>query len=296
MHLNVGFLWSWRALNRTPDSALPATKLPVLYNAVMSACDALDGIKDGIISDPRRCRFDPGALLCKNGDAPSCLTQPQVEAVREIYAGALNPRTGEHIFPGWVRGSESLPDGTGSWAAYFVDRPQPARVDFWRYWTFDDPNWSPSTFDFDRDVQYSDSKLGFVSAVDPDLSPFEQAGGKLLIYQGWADPVVPPEDTIQYFGNVQRKWAGSARTTSFARLFMVPGMGHCKGGPGPDTFDPVEAVNDWVENGRRTGSDRCGALDEQDRRQDSSALLLPEACGVDRARKHRRCTELRLLC
>src|SRR5947209_165204 len=226
VHLNVGFLWSWRALNLTPESALPAAKLPVLYNAVMSACDALDGIKDGIISDPRQCRFDPAALLCKNGDAPSCLTQTQVEAVRKIYAGAQNARTGEHIFPGWVRGSESLPDGTGSWAAYFVDRPQPARVDFWRYWVFDDPNWRPSTFDFDRDIQYSDSTLGFVSAVNPDLSRFQQAGGKLIIYQGWADPVVPPEDTIQYFENVQRKMGSAARTMSFARLFMVPGMGH----------------------------------------------------------------------
>src|SRR5947209_11947637 len=123
VHLNFGFLWSWRALNLTPESALPAAKLPVLYNAVMSACDALDGIKDGVISDPRQCRFDPAALLCKNGDAPSCLTQPQVEAVRKIYAGAQNARTGEHIFPGWVRGSESLPDGTGSWPlTSWIDR------------------------------------------------------------------------------------------------------------------------------------------------------------------------------
>ncbi len=250
VHLNVGFLWSWRALNRTPESELPVAKLPVLYNAVMAACDSLDGIKDGIISDPRRCRFDPVALLCKNGDdAPSCLTQPQVDAVREIYAGAHNPRTGERIFPGWVRGSESLPDGSGSWAAYFVHRPEPARVDFWRYWVFDDPNWSPLTFDFDRDVRYADNTLGFVSAISPDLSRFQRAGGKLLIYQGWADPVVPPEDTIRYFEELERSMGGLTRTATFARLFMVPGMGHCKGGPGPDTFDPVDAVSDWVENG-----------------------------------------------
>ncbi len=98
-------------------------------------------------------------------------------------------------------------------------------------------------------LAYADSTLGFVSAIDPDLSRFQRAGGKLLIYQGWADPVVPPEDTIRYFEELGRSMGGLTRTATFVRLFMVPGMGHCRGGPGPDTFDPVEAVNDWVENG-----------------------------------------------
>ncbi len=243
VHLNAGFLWSWRALNRTPETGLPVAKLPVLYSAVMAACDSMDGIKDGILSDLRRCHFDPVALLCKNGDAPSCLTQPQVEAVRKIHAGAHNPRTGERIFSGRVPGSESLPDGSEGWAACFVHRPEPARLDFWRYWVFDDRNWSPLTFDFDRDGQFADSTLGFVSAVDPDLSRFQRAGGKLLVYRGWADPVVGPEDTIRYFEELEQSMGGLRRTAAFARLFMVPGMAHSRGGPGPDTFYPVEAVN-----------------------------------------------------
>jgi feruloyl esterase len=197
----------------------------------MAACDALDRIKDGILNDLRRCQFDPGTLLCKDSDSTSCLTGPQVTAVREIYAGAHNPRSGERLFSGWIRGSEALPDGTGSWAAYFVDKPEPARLDFWRYWVFHDPNWSPLTFDFDQDVIYSDTNLAVVTALDPNLSKLKQSGGKLLLYQGWADPVVPPEGTIEYFENVQRAIGGEAQTNSFVRLFMIPGMGHCIGGP-----------------------------------------------------------------
>lgn len=249
IHLNIGFLWSWRALHRSAESALPASKLPLLYNAVVAACDALDGIKDGIISDPRRCHFDPAVLLCRNGDSASCLTEPQVTAVREVYSGAHNPSNGERLFPGWIRGSEALPDGTGSWAAYFVDKPEPARLDFWRYWVFHDPNWNPLSFDFNHDVVYSDTKLASVTALDPNLSKLKQAGGKLLLYQGWADPVVPPENTIEYFENVQRTMGGNTQTSSFVRLFMVPGMGHCTGGPGPNVFDALEALDAWIVRG-----------------------------------------------
>lgn len=174
----------------------------------------------------------------------------EVAAAKAIYDGARNPRTGELLFPGWIRGSEALPDGSGSWAGYFVDRPEPARLAFLRFWMFGDPNWDLMSFDFDRDVQYADAHLNFVSAVDPDLSAFQKHGGKLLMYQGWADPVVPPEDTIQYLESVQRKMGGPASTSSFVRLFMVPGMGHCRGGSGPDVFDSLNALDEWVEQGR----------------------------------------------
>lgn len=249
IHLNAGFLWSWRVLHDKPGADLPSAKLPFLYNAVMHSCDALDGLKDGIITDPTHCHFDPSTLLCKDGDRNSCLTATQVEAVRKIYAGARNPRTGEQIFPGWIRGSESLPDGSGSWAGYFVGRPEPARVDFWRYWIFEDPNWEPKSFDFDRDVTYADQALPQVSAVSPDLSAFRRRGGKLLIYQGWADPVVPPENTIHYFKSVEREM-GTKTVDSFLVLFMIPGMGHCGGGPGASKFDPLEQIDSWVTSTR----------------------------------------------
>lgn len=165
--LNIGFLWSWVAANQRAETQLPLSKLPMIHRAVIVACDPLDGLKDGLISDPRGCKFDPGALLCRNEDEANCLTRPQREAVRKIYSGARNPRTGEQVFAGWVRGIES---GRG---AYFVGKSEPARLDFWRYWIFGDPAWDPRSFDFDRDVQFAESTLPQVSANDPDLAAFE---------------------------------------------------------------------------------------------------------------------------
>jgi len=243
VRLNMGFLWSWLALYKDSADSLPAGKLPLIQQAAITACDALDGVKDGLIDDPRACRFDPGSLLCKGHDNESCLTPRQVAAVRMIYDGARNPRTGERIFSGWARGSEA------GWPAYFVGQPEPARLDFWRYWVFDDPIWDPRTFDFDRDVAFADAKMATVTANDPDLTAFQKRNGKLIMYNGTADPVVPPEDGIRYYESVQQFMGGWEQTNGFLRLFLVPGMGHCGGGPGPNTFEALGAIDRWVSEG-----------------------------------------------
>ena len=250
VRLNVGFLWSWLAVHKDGAEVLPASKLPLINQAAISACDALDGVKDGLIGDPRACKFDPGELLCKGADAADCLTAAQVSAVRAVYDGARNPRTGEQLYPGWVRGSEAGGGARpGGWSGYFAGQPEPARLDFWRYWVFHDPTWDFHTFDFDRDVAYADSKLPFVTANDPDLTRFKQRGGRLLMYQGWADPVVPATDTIRYYESVERAMGGTEKTTGFVRLFLAPGMGHCSGGPGPSAFDALGALDRWVSQG-----------------------------------------------
>ena len=266
VRLNVGFLWSWLAANRDATAALPASKLPLLQRAVVAACDDLDGVKDGIIGDPRACRFDPAALECRDADTSACLTKAQVTAVRAIYDGAKNPRTGERLYSGWERGSEA------GWTGYFVGQREPARLDFWRYWVFDDPNWNFRSFDFDRDVAYADSRVAFLTANDPDLSRFQNRGGKLLIYQGWADPVVPPEDTIRYYESLIRS-AGRDRTSDTARLFLIPGMGHCSGGPGPSTFDGLAALDTWVSQG--TAPSRIVATHSTGGKVDRSRPLCP---------------------
>ena len=235
VRLNVGFLWSWLAANGNPGATLPASKLPLLHKAVVAACDELDGVKDGIIGDPRACRFDPAALECGGEDRADCLTKGQLAAVRAIYDGAKNPRTGDRLYSGWARGSEA------GWTGYFVGQREPARLDFWRYWVFHDPGWDFRSFDFDRDVAYADFTMAFLVANDPDLSRFQSRGGRLLIYQGWADPVVPPEDTIRYYESVA--------PAAGVRLFLIPGMGHCAGGPGPSTFDGLGALDTWVSRG-----------------------------------------------
>jgi Tannase and feruloyl esterase len=235
VRLNVGFLWNWLAVHPA-SGELPASKLPLIHSAVLKACDALDGVKDGIISDPAACDFDPSALLCKGADAPTCLTKSQVTAVRAVYDGTHNPRTGELLLPGWARGSES------GWNKYFVGLREPARLDFWRYWVF------PS-FDFDHNVTYADKKMSFLAANEPDLTAFQKHHGKLLLYHGWADPVAPPQDTIRYVNSVDRAMGGAGKTPGFLRLFLAPGMGHCGGGPGPNTFDALGALDKWVTQG-----------------------------------------------
>lgn len=243
----TAFLWNWRVLREHEGEALPSTKLPLLHNAVMAECDALDGVKDGIISDPRRCKFDPASLTCKGADNADCLTESQVAQVRKIYDGVRNPRTGEQMYSGWERGSEFLDSSPiGSWAGYFVGKDEPARLEFWRSWVFHDPAWDARSFDFDRDVKFADRALPQIDSMDANLSPFMQRQGKLLMYYGWADPVVPPEEGIHYYESVEQRTAGARE---FARLFMVPGMGHCGGGPGPDTFDTLGTLDRWVSGG-----------------------------------------------
>jgi feruloyl esterase len=248
---------------------LPSSKLLLLHNAVIAACDALDGVKDGIISDPRRCRFDPATLACKGADAADCLTEPQVVQVRKIYDGARNPRTGERIYSGWERGSEFLDASPiGSWAGYFVGKEEPARLEFWRSWLFHDATWDPRSFDFDKDLAFADRALPQVDSMDANLTPFKQRHGKLLMYYGWADPVVPPEEGIRYYESVERMTPGAR---DFVRLFMVPGMGHCGGGPGPDTFDALGRLDHWVTE--RTALDQVIASHLTDGKVDRTRLL-----------------------
>jgi feruloyl esterase len=241
IRLNAGFLTSWLAANKDPANPFPASKLSLLNKAAIEACDGLDGIKDGILSEPQRCQFDPAVLACKSGDGADCLTAAQVTAVKAIYGGS-------RVFPGWERGSESF-GGRGGWTGYFVGQPEPARTDFWRYWVFDNPQWDPRTFDGERDVAAAEAKVGFIDARNPDLKPFEANKGKIVMYHGWADPVVPPEDGIQYYESVGKAMGGTAKIVSFFRLFMVPGMGHCNGGPGPNSFDALGALDQWVSAG-----------------------------------------------
>lgn len=242
VRLNVGFLWSWLALHKE-GADLPPAKLRTIQQAAIAACDTLDGVKDGIIDDPRACRFDPGTLLCKGEENDACLTPAQATAVKLIYDGARNPRTGERIFSGWARGSET------GWTAYFVGQPEPARLDFWRYWVFHDPEWDPRSFDFDRDVALAETKVAAVNATSADLGAFRQHNGRLIMYNGTADPVTPPEEGIRYYENVQKAMGGAEKTAAFFRYFLVPGMGHCGGGAGPNAFDTLGALDRWVTQG-----------------------------------------------
>ena len=247
-----GFLSSWIATH-APDGKplIPQSKLALLTKSAVEACDAIDGLKDGIIDDPRRCHFDPAKLLCKSAsDDAACLTAAQVDAAKKMYDGTKNPRTGELIFTGWPRGSEGFGESAGqSWRQYVVDPPEPMRVGFFKYWLFHDPNWDYRTIDWDRDLAYAEQKLPFMAAVEKDLTPFKKHSGKLVMYTGWSDPVVPPQDTVAYYEGVVKAMGGLQPTRDFYRFFVAPGMGHCGGGPGPNQFDAIGALEQWVEKG-----------------------------------------------
>jgi feruloyl esterase len=262
-HLYMGaHLWIALATMKDPASYIPASKVPVIGEAVNQACDALDGIKDGVLNDPRRCHFDPGTLLCKNGDGPNCLTAPQVEAAKKIYQGARNA-DGEQIFPGIMPGGEA---GTGGWASWITgsDAGRGSHMTlgfpFFRYVAFENPDWDFRTFRFDRiqgldsDADFVDDKLASIfNNINPDLRSFQTNGGKLIQYHGWSDPDISPLNSINYFQSVVQFMNGNghglAETRNFYRLFMVPGMQHCNGGPGPNIFDTVQALDQWVEHG-----------------------------------------------
>ena len=224
-------------------SYIPPEKYPLIHNAVLDACDALDGVKDGLLEDPTLCHFDPKVLECKNGDAAACLTAPQVEAARKMYSGAINPRTKRQIFPGLEPGSEL------SWNVIAGPRPFSIGDDHFKYVVFKDPNWDFKTLNFDDQAALAvKTDGGLIDAMDPNLKPFFGHGGKLIQYHGWSDWQISPLNSVHYYQSVLEAAGGASKVQDSYRLFMVPGMGHCGGGEGPNNFDMVGALEHWVQN------------------------------------------------
>lgn len=259
--LMVMFDWSQRALL---DAEIPPYKIPAMEKATLAQCDAIDGLADGVIGRPDRCDFDPGVLLCAAEDNAQCLTPPQVDAWRKILDGPKNS-AGESLYVGYLPGHEDdYPDYvTGSGVMHGYPSSNFMYMDNFMRWFVFGHDYDPvHEFDFDTDPAALDRFVADQDAVDADLSEFRARGGKLIIYNGWADHSTPPQRAIQYYEEVQRKHG--AETGEFARLFMVPGFHHCSGGPGPNVFgstgrplvnlnhperDLMGAIVDWVEHG-----------------------------------------------
>ncbi len=250
-----GHLWAVLALNKDPESYVPAGKLPLIENAVNAACDAADGVADGVLNDPRQCRFDARTLACAAGQDPSsCLSPKQAAAVNDIWNGPHNSK-GEQIYPPYMRGAEAA----GGWATYTTGKG-PLSGSHWeqsentlKYMVFENPKWDFRTFDYDRDIPVADGKLAdTMNAFNPDLSALRKRGAKLLLYHGWNDPSISPQNTVNYYESAVATWrqqekAGAQATPDFIRLFLVPGMLHCSGGPGADKFAALAALERWVE-------------------------------------------------
>lgn len=253
---------------KDPGSYIPPSKLPAINAASLAACDAIDGVRDGVIEDPLKCGFrkDPSVLLCKGADSDACLTATQLQTLKYIYAGYPAAR-GQVVYPGSMPGHET------GWIFIAGDDPSKAFTDesavgavgFFKYFVFDNPDWNFMTWNYERDLPIADKKLASeINATDPNLKPFRAHGGKLLLYHGWTDPSVSPLETIHYYTSVVAAVTGDKtdppgdetpaflesikRTGDFARLFMVPGMDHCGGGPGPNMFDAFGPLVNWVEH------------------------------------------------
>lgn len=251
---SIDFVWFGKKAGYFPPS-----KLPAIQAAALAACDGIDGIKDGVIDDPWRCAFDPSVLLCQGPETDQCLTQAQLAALRTIYAGLVLP--GGATLPGYSPGAET------GWDGWTTSSPQ-AESFFHKFaygyfsgLAFGDPKWDFHGFDPDRDIPVADQKLtAIMNATDPDLRKFVAHGGKLILYQGWNDQVIPPLTTVDYYERV-RDTIGQKAATDSVRLFMVPGLLHVFGGPGPNSFgqfaagagDPNTkigaALQRWVEEG-----------------------------------------------
>jgi feruloyl esterase len=240
----------------------------MIHNAVLEACDARDGVKDGILEDPTRCKFDPKQLECKEGDSASCLTAAQVETARKIYAPPTNPRTKQAIFPGFEPGSEL---GWGTMAG-----PQLFGIggDLFKYVVFQNPEWDYKTFDFDNDLAATlKAENGLLNAMNPNLKPFLDRGGKMIQYHGWSDPQIAPESSVNYYKSVLDTLGGSSKVQANYRLFMVPGMAHCGGGEGTSSFDMLSALEQWVEKGK--APDQIAASRVREGKVDRTRPLCP---------------------
>jgi Tannase and feruloyl esterase len=246
-----------------PASYIPAAKLQAIETAALTQCDALDGVKDGVIENPLVCHFDPSLLLCKGEESEACLTSRQITALQKIYGG-LKSNKGRLIFPGLSPGGEAEPGGWANWIT--GEAPQKGSMyafgtQFYINMVYSNPDWQFRTFDPDRDIKTADERVAkSLNATDPDLNAFEKRGGKLILFHGWADAAIPAISTTNYYDNVLSKM-GASNTPGFVRLYMVPGMEHCSGGPGPNVFGQFgtpngdrfhnidAALEAWVEQG-----------------------------------------------
>jgi len=286
------------AITLKGDGYIPATKLPAINAAVLTACDSKDGVTDGLLNDPRQCQFDPAVLICKGADADSCLTEAQARALKNIYTGVRDG--GNPYFPGYPVGSEN--SGWNAW----ITGPAPLRStsfffgsQYFANMVYGKADWDYRTFNFAEATKLAESKTAAaLNAIDPNLAAFKGRGGKLIMYHGWNDPAIPALNTINYFESVMKRM-GRRDTDSFLRLFMAPGLGHCGGGPGPNVFgqaggvmadDPehniYRALEQWVEKG--IAPDRLTAAKYKDDRNPGQGVKMTRPlCAYPKIAKYK---------
>lgn len=288
--MQVGRALVFQHMLASLDNYLPMDKVDLLSKATLEACDGTDGLKDGLITDPRLCKFQPERLRCAGADGPNCLTLGQLITVRKIYTLLRTP-SGEPYTAGFPVGHEG---GATGWQAWITGRVPPTRqadgtLTFGstvptgynlseqnlRFLALDedDPKFNWRTFRFEQDLPRLKTMTEILSPHDPDLSPYKKHGGKIIFYHGWADPAISAYGTLDYYEKMTRAVGGQREAETFSRLYFVPGMHHCSGGPGPNTFDMLPVLEDWVERG--IAPTRMVASHATDGRVDRTRPLCP---------------------
>ncbi|HWZ77843.1 MAG TPA: tannase/feruloyl esterase family alpha/beta hydrolase [Candidatus Sulfotelmatobacter sp.] len=288
-----------QALTLDPASFIPQAKIPTIAAAVNAACDEADGVRDGILNDPRQCHFDPATIQCKAEGSEKCLTAAQVTALKKLYAGTLDSK-GHVVYPGYLPGAE---EGQGGWGLW-ITGPAPAKSlmaffgnGFFSGFVYEKPDWDYKTFKVDSDLKAASEKTAqALNATDADLKPFKARGGKLIVYHGWNDPAITALNTINYYDSVIKKM-GQKDVDSFVRVYMAPGVQHCGGGPGADSFgavgdlkfdDPQHSLDasleQWVEKGTAPSTVIASKFEGQDR---THAKMTRPLCPYPQAAKYK---------
>jgi len=233
-------------VNKEPGSVIPPAKYAMIHDAVLNACDAMDGVKDGVIENPARCTFDYAKLLCSGPDGPNCLTKAQVDSAKAMTSPITDSKTGKVLFEAHL-----MPGSELGWATLGGPQPLGFSTSALRNIVFNDVNWDYHTMNISTDIDRADrSDNGVMYSGDPNLKPFFDHGGKLLMYHGWSDPQVNPLNSVIYYSNVV-KAVGKKKAEKSIVLFMIPGMNHCQGGPGTDSFPKMRVLESWVEQGKK---------------------------------------------
>jgi feruloyl esterase len=264
--LQVGRALLYQHMLLHPENYLPSDKVELLSRATLEACDAKDGLKDGLIADPRQCAFKPETLQCAGADAPDCLTKAQVSTVNKIY-NPLKTQDGKTYVAGYPIGHEG---GQTGWPMWIVGSTPPklqsdgvlafgAQVPAGYMFSEthmrilatenDDSSFSWKTVKFPEDLPRLATMSNILSPDNPDIRPYKNQGGKIIFYHGWADPGISAYSTIDYYEKMRSVVGGQREADAFSRFYLVPGMHHCSGGPGPNSFDMLTVLENWVEKG-----------------------------------------------
>jgi hypothetical protein len=245
-HLYMTALSDYIQFHKGPDSNITPAIADLLQSAAIKACPAQLDPGGKFLIDPLACHFDPATLACNPGESKGCLTPGQVASSQAIFDGVHNARTGALIWPGFEPGVHLTHEDRFNLPLEKNGDPPIDAAQTLNWST----HWHGPIFDFDKDVATVDADLGFLNADNPDLKAFRKAGGKLILYTGWADSVIAPQGTISFYESVEKKMGGPAGTSSFARFFVIPGMGHCFRGPGPYNVDTLTPLDQWVRTGK----------------------------------------------